>query len=77
MPRDDGDLITFHDGMEGWRRCLRDNTLTELASHLMYSIFVAIEFLGDLVVRQVEAHKRGAQYPHTKRLMTPGKDGAG
>ena len=43
----------------------------------MYIIFVEIEFLGDLVVRQVEAHKREAQYPHTKWLMMPGKDGAG
>jgi hypothetical protein len=33
-----------------------------------------IEFLGHLLIRQVEPHEIQAEYPHPKGLMVTGKD---
>ncbi len=35
---------------------------------------IEIEFLGNLVIREVEPHEIQAQYPHPKGLMMTGKD---
>jgi hypothetical protein len=40
----------------------------------MYVIFIEIEFLGNLVVREIEPHEIQAQYPHPQGLMMAGKD---
>ena len=56
---------------------MRDKPLAQLTGHLMHAILVAIEFLSNLVVRQVKPQEIQAQYPYPKRLMMTGKDGAG
>ncbi len=40
----------------------------------MRVVLIEIEFLGNLVVREVEPHEIQAQYPHPQGLMMTGKD---
>ena len=40
----------------------------------MRVVLIAIECLGNVVVREVEPHEIQAQYPHPKGLMMTGKD---
>ena len=40
----------------------------------MRVVLLAIECLGNVVVREVEPHEIQAQYPHPKGLMMTGKD---
>ena len=40
----------------------------------MRVVLIEIEFLGHVVVREVEPHEIQAEYPHAKGLMMAGKD---
>ena len=40
--------------------------LASLTRHLLRIVFIEIEFVGDLVVREVEPHEIQAQYPHPR-----------
>jgi hypothetical protein len=40
----------------------------------MRVVLIEIEFLGNLLVREVEPHEIQAQYPHPQGLMMTGKD---
>ena len=74
MPSHNVDLITFH--LVGSRRrgLLAHNALASLTGHLMRVVLIEIEFLGHVVVREVEPHEIQAQYPHPKGVMMTGKD---
>ena len=74
MASDNGDLITFH--LIGSRRrgLLEHHALASLTCHLLRVVLIEIEFLGHVVVREVESHEIQAQYPHPQGLMMAGKD---
>ena len=74
MACDNVDLITFH--LVGSRRSRRlaHYPLASLPGHLLHVVFMKIEFVGNLVVREVESHEIQAQYPHPQGLMMAGKD---
>jgi hypothetical protein len=48
--------------------------LAQLTSHLMHVRLVEIEFLGQVSIREVQAHAGQAQNPDPKRLMMTSKD---
>jgi len=71
------DFVAFHLTCQDRRRLLGHNTLAQLAGHLMHVILIEIEFLGYLVIREIEAHEVQTQNPDPKGLMMPGKNGIG
>src|SRR5262249_38564674 len=56
------------------RRLLEHHALASLTRQLRRVVLIAIEFVGHVVVREVESHAIPAQYPHPQRLMMAGKD---
>jgi hypothetical protein len=50
---------------------------TKLGGHLLNIATVQVQLLGDLFIRQIQAHKVQAENPDLERLMVSGKDGVG
>ena len=57
MTGHDVDLVGLHLTVEPHLGLALDQTLTKLAGHGLDIALVEVEFLGDLPVRQVEAHE--------------------
>jgi hypothetical protein len=49
--------------------------LTQLRRHLVHVATIHVQFVGNLVVGQIQAHEIQTQYPHLERLMMAGKNG--
>lgn len=77
MTGHDVDLVSLHFTFEPDLGLTLDQTLAKLAGHGLDVTFVEIEFLGDLPVRQVEAHEIQAQHPDPQRLVMTGQNRAG
>jgi len=54
-----------------------DDPLTELGGHHLGIVGVDVQFLGDLLVGEIQPHEVQAQHPDPERLMVPGEDGVG
>lgn len=52
------------------------NALTQLCGHLLHICAVQIEFLGNLVIGEIETHEIETQNPHLERLVMARKDSA-
>ena len=50
---------------------------TQLCRHLLHITAIERQCVGNVLVRQVEAHEIEAQDPDFQRLMMAGKDGVG
>ena len=68
------DLVALHFTAQRGRRGLGHDTLAQLSRQVMRSVFVEVEFLGNLRSRQIEAHEIRAQNPDPQRLMMARKD---
>jgi hypothetical protein len=77
MTRHDVDLVGLHLTVEPHLGLALDQTLTKLAGHGLDVALVEVEFLGDLPVRQVEAHEIQAQHPDPQWLVMAGQNRAG
>ena len=51
--------------------------LTQLRRHLVHITTIHVQFVGNLVVGQIQAHEIQTQYPHFQRLMMARKNGVG
>ena len=49
--------------------------LTQLRRHLVHVATIHVQFVGNLVVGQIQAHEIQTQYPQLERLMMAGKNG--
>jgi hypothetical protein len=67
------DFITLHFVLEYYGE-LFYLSITKLGGHLLNLVAVQIQFLGDMFIRQVQAHKIKAQYPDLEGLMVPSED---
>ena len=63
MPGDDVDLIDLHLTRRLHRRDLGGQAGAQLLGHALHIGGTQVELLGDLPVRQVEAHEVEAQHP--------------
>src|SRR5215203_272935 len=77
MARRDVDLVAFHHALQHLSRACRQDPGAQLFGHGLYVTDVEIEFPGDLLVRQVQAHEVEAQNPEPQRLMMAGENGIG
>ena len=57
MPGYDIDLVDLHLALEPHRRDLGDQAGAELLGHELHVGLVQVQLLGDLPVREVEAHE--------------------
>src|SRR4051812_20280520 len=62
---------------EPHRRDPGDQAGAELLGHELHVRLAQAQLLGDLPVREVEAHEVQAQNPDPQRLVMAGQDGAG
>ena len=51
--------------------------MASLTRHLLRVVLMETEFLGNVVVREVEPHELQAPYPHPQGLMMAGNDRLG
>jgi hypothetical protein len=51
--------------------------LTQLGRHLLHITAIQRQFLGNLLIREIQSHEVQTQYPHFQRLMMSSKDGVG
>ncbi len=77
MSGDNVDLVAFDRTFEHRFGLEVYDATAQLRGHLMYVILVEIEFLRDLLVRQIETHQIQTQYPLAQRLMVAGEDRIG
>jgi len=75
MSSDDINLIAFDRAAQSWRRLAFDDVLAQLCGHFVKIIFMEIEFLRDLLIRQVESHQIQTENPLAQGLVMTGKDG--
>jgi hypothetical protein len=73
----DVDLVGLHLAFEPDVGLALDQTLAELTGHSLDVALVEVEFVGDLPVRQVEAHEIQAQHPNPQGLVMAGQNRAG
>ena len=77
VPGDHIDFVDLDLALQPRSRDLGDQTAAQLVRHDLHVACIEVEFLGDLLVRQVQAHKIEAQDPDPQRLVMAGKDRAG
>src|SRR4051794_9471438 len=77
MTGHDVDLVSLHLTVEPDVGLALDQTLAELGGHGLDVALVEIEFVGDLSVRQVEAHEIQTQHPDPQGLVMAGQNRAG
>src|SRR6266853_1598468 len=58
-------------------RCFFYDTFTKLSRHLLPITAIERQFVGNLLIRQIQSHEIEAQDPHLQGLMMAGKDGVG
>src|SRR3954469_5233283 len=71
------DLVDLDLAPEPHRWKPGDQAGAELLGHELHVRLAQAQLLGDLPVREVEAHEVQAQNPDPQRLVVPGQDGAG
>jgi hypothetical protein len=77
MTSDDMNFIAFDDTAQGRCGFTLDDALTQLRGHFVDIVFMEIEFLGDLLIRQIESHQIQTENPLAQWLAMTGKDGVG
>jgi hypothetical protein len=77
VPGDDVDLVDLHLTFELHGRDFGSQAGAELLGHELHVGLVQRQFLGDLPVREVQAHQVQAQNPDPQRLVVPRQYGAG
>lgn len=63
------DLVAFHFAAQTQLRLSRYDAGSQLFGHLLHIILIQSQFLGDLLVRQIQSHQVQTQYPYLQRLM--------
>jgi len=71
----DVDLVAFNGAFELWLWFEIDHAGAQVDRHLMDIILVQIEFLRDLLVREIEAEQIQANDPFAQRLVVMREDG--
>ena len=69
VARDDVELIAFDRALELRLRFEIDHAAAQVDGHLMDIILVEVEFLRDLLVREIESEQLQADDPCAQRLM--------
>jgi hypothetical protein len=77
VPRHDVDLVALDLAAEGDLRLPKDYPLPQRGGHPPGVIRVEVEFLGDLLVGEVQPHEVQAQDPDPQRLVVAGEDRPG
>ena len=77
MTGNDIDLVRLDNAVQDHRRKLGCDAGAQLFGHRLHIGDGQIEFLGDLAIRQVQAHEVQAQHPNPQRLVMPGQHCAG
>src|SRR3954451_12001510 len=72
VPRDDIDLVGLDGAFQRRLGDLGNETSAKMRRHIV--IVVQAQLLGDLLVRQVQAHEIQTQDPGPKRLMVSGQN---
>jgi hypothetical protein len=57
--------------------CFFYDPFTKLSRHLLPITAIERQFVGNLLIRQIQSHEIEAQDPHLQGLMMAGKDGVG
>src|SRR5215203_2891177 len=70
-------LVDLHLAFERHLRGLGGQAVAQLLRHGLHVRPAKAQLPGDLLVREVQAHKVEAQYPHPQRLVMPGQHRAG
>jgi hypothetical protein len=63
------DLVAFDFAAQLPLRLGRYDADSQLFCHLLHIILIQTQFLGDLLVRQIQSHQVQAQHPYLQRLM--------
>ena len=70
------DLIAFDiPRQHTWLRLAGKDALSQLLCHALHVVFVQVQFVGNLAIREVQAHQVKTTYPDSERLMASRKDG--
>jgi hypothetical protein len=77
VPGCDIDLVDLDFAVEDHSRGSGGKPLPQLLGHHLHVRGAKVELLGDLPVREVEAHEVQAQNPDPQRLVVPGQNGPG
>jgi hypothetical protein len=77
MSGDDVDLITLDLTGEDNLRLPSDDPFPQLGGHPLGVVGIQIEFLGDLLIREVQPHEVQALDPDPQRLVMSGEDRPG
>ena len=77
MPGHDVDLVDLHLTLQPHGRGLGNQAAAQLLGHGVHVRPVEAQFLGDLAVREVQAHEVQAQHPDPQRLVMAGQHRAG
>jgi hypothetical protein len=70
-------FVAFHDALQHFGRTRRPDPGAQLLGHRLHVAHVEVEFPGDLLVRQVQAHEVKTQDPEPQRLMMAGENSVG
>src|ERR687886_428395 len=73
----DVDLVDLDLALDDHRRELGGEPVPQGLGHRLHVRHPEVELLGDLPVREVQAHQVQAQHPDPQRLVVTGQDGAG
>jgi|SRR5262249_4290077 len=74
VPGDKTDLVAFDRAFERRFRLEVDDATAQLRGYLLHVVLVEIEFLSDLLVRQIEPHQIQTQDPLAQRMMVMRED---
>src|SRR6266511_4060491 len=77
MSRHHIDFVAFHLATERDLRLALHDALAQLRCHDLGIVRIQIEFLSDLLIREIQSHEVEAEDPGPQRLMMTGEDGTG
>ena len=77
VPSHDIDLVNLDLACQPHRGSLGDQAIAQLLGHGLHVRSVEAQFLGDLTVREVQAHEVQAHHPDPQRLVMSGQHRAG
>ena len=63
------DFVAFDFPRKRHRRLLGDDAFTQLLGHLLNVVFVQVQFLSNLLIRQIQPHEIQTQNPRPQRPM--------
>ena len=69
MSRHHIDFVAFDFSRKRRRRLFGNDALTQLPGHLLNIVFVQVQFLSNLLIRQIQPHEIQTQNPRPQRLM--------